>query len=102
MCNPEYDLSDILVQKFTSDYFLSLKSKIDSLGKKELQTILFMMLPSGELPYGWEKDELNISCNFDQSAFHRATTCTVTVPYGAKSLDGCILETINQKFKFTE
>lgn len=88
MCNPEYPLSEIMVQKFSDDYFLSLKSKIDALEVSEIQTNIYMMMPS-ELPYGWEKSELDISCNFDTSVFYRQSVCVITVPYGADSFDDC-------------
>lgn len=92
MCNPAYTLSDIMAQKFTNEYFMSLKSKIDNAETPKVSTDIYMMVPSNELPYGWEKDELNISVNFDQSVFHRHTQCIITIPYGATSLDECMIK----------
>ena len=49
---------------------------------KKLRIILTILLPSEELPYGWEKSDANISANFDLSAFYRHTALRVTVPVG--------------------
>ena len=92
MCNPIYTLSDIMTQKFTNEYFKSLKSKIDNAEMSNISTEIYLMLPSEELPYGWEKSELNISMNFDQSIFHRHTVCIITVPYGASTFDDCSIK----------
>ena len=89
MCNPEYTLSNIMTQKFTNKYFKSLKSKIDNAEMPKVSTEIYLMTPSEELPYGWEKDEMNISLNFDKSIFHRHTVCIITVPYGANSFNDC-------------
>lgn len=51
-------------------------------------TIHFMQ-PNEEIPYGWEKSELNISMNFDQSAFYRATVLTVEIPIGVMTAANC-------------
>ena len=92
MCNPEYPLSDIMVSKLSDDYFRSLKSKIDGATTSNCSAKIFMMLPSKELPYGWEKDEVTISLNFDLSIFHRRTAYIITIPYGADSIDECNIE----------
>lgn len=92
MCNPEYQLSDTMASKFSDDYFQSLKSKIDNKAPSKCSAQIFMLFPSEELPYGWEKDELNIKMNFDTSIFHRHTTCIITIPYGANSIDECDIE----------
>lgn len=92
MCNPEYTLNDIMAQKFTDEFFVSLKSKIDDTEIPKVSAKIYFMIPSEELPYGWEKDELNISLNFDMSIFHRHTACIVTIPYGADSFDECNIE----------
>lgn len=99
MCNPEYSISDVIHNFFDSEYFNVLKSKIDDLKKSNIETPniqaqIFMMLPDKDegIYYGWEKDELNIKQNFDTSVFHRMTQCTITVPYGAMSLEDCTIE----------
>lgn len=104
MCNPNYALEDVIDGVLDEQYFDSLKSrvdeKIDKLNQNadknisSLPTRIFMMLPSKEegILYGWKKDELNISLNFDTSAFHRMTQCIITVPYGAMSLEDCTIE----------
>ena len=89
MCNPKYDLNDVIVEKLSDEYLESLKNKIDDAEKPKLPTRIYMMIPSEELPYGWESSELNISMNFDTSIFHRQTECIIIVPYGATSLNEC-------------
>lgn len=89
MCNPQYTLSEVIEQKFTEQYFEALKLTLDDLGNPNIPTEVYLMIPSDELPYGWEKDELNISMNFDRSVFHRHTQYIITIPYGADSLDDC-------------
>ncbi len=100
MCNPEYTLSDIMAQKFTHEYFVSLKAKIDDTETPKEATDIYLMIPSNELPYGWEKSELNISTNFDQSIFHRHTVCIITIPYGANSFDDCNIRYRSQSGKW--
>lgn len=89
MCNPEYTLNDVIIEKLSDEYLESLKNKIDDVGNPRAPTRIYMMIPSEELPYGWEKSELNISMNFDTSIFYRQTECIIIVPYGATSLNEC-------------
>ncbi len=96
MCNPEYTLSDIIAQKLIDQYLISLKSKIDGAETPHAPTEIYLMTPSDELPYGWEKSELNISLNFDRSVFHRHTVCIITIPYGSDSFDDCRVTYRNQ------
>lgn len=58
----------------------------------EHSIMLYFLLPSKELPYGWQKSELNITMNFDHSAFYRNTKVLVTVPVDAKTVDDCLIE----------
>ena len=92
MCNPEYTISDIIALKITDEYIESLKLKSYTPERSDMPIIIHLMKTSDELPYGWEKDELNIAMNFDQSVFHRHTMCRITIPYGAVSADDCTIE----------
>ena len=91
MCNPEYEFSDILNFKLTDEYIESFKLK-SYISETPNTICIYMMIPSEELPYGWEKNEFNISVNFDLSIFHRHTMCIITIPYGADSLEDCSIE----------
>lgn len=92
MCNPEYTLPDIIALKFTDEYFKALKSHIDGAESSHAPTTVYMMFPSEDLPYGWEKSELNIVMNFDQTIFYKHTTCVITIPYGANAFEECSVE----------
>ena len=92
MCNTHYSISDVIAHKFTDEYFESLKLMLESSDVLHVSAVVYMMLPSEDLPYGWEMDELNISVNFDQSIFHRHTKCIISIPYGASSIDDCSIE----------
>lgn len=96
MCNPEYTISDIIALKITDEYIESLKLKSYTPERSDMPIIIHLMKTSDELPYGWEKDELNIAMNFDQSVFHRHTMCRITIPYGAVSVDDCNIECLDK------
>ena len=96
MCNPEYTISDIIALKITDEYIDSLKSKSYTTERSDMPIIIYLMMPSAELPYGWEKSELNISTNFDHAVFHRHTMCRITIPHGAASTDDCVIEYCEQ------
>ncbi len=53
---------------------------------------IYFLQPNEEIPYGWEKSELNISMNFDQSAFYRAAVLTAEIPADALTAGDCIYE----------
>lgn len=92
MCNPDYVLADIIENIFTVEYFDLLQTNIDTLDTPTAQTIAYLMIATDEIPYGWEENELNISCNFDISIFHRNTICRIYIPYGASDIESCTIE----------
>ena len=89
MCNPEYTMEEIQEQIFTEETFASLKKHIDEGGFPVNPTRLYLVAPSDEIPYGWEKSELHISTNFDQAILRQQSLYMIDVPYGAKSLKKC-------------
>ena len=92
MCNPNFSITDIIENAFTDEYFNSLKSRIDKANTPSAQTTVFLMNPTDEIPFGWEKSNLNISCNFDASIFRQNTICRITIPHGALTLANCEIE----------
>ncbi len=92
MCNPDYTLTDIIENTFTTEYLGLLQTNIAAANTPPAQTTVFLMTPTEEIPYGWEKSNLNISCNFDLSTFHNNTICKIYIPYGASVIDSCTIE----------
>lgn len=92
MCNTDYTVADIIDNVFTDEYFVSLRKRIDNTETPSATATIYLILPSNEIPFGWEKSNLNIACNFDVSVFHRNTVCIVTIPYGAESLRECDID----------
>ena len=92
MCNPDYTVENIIENVITDEFLFSLQQRIDNSGKPKAAAVVYMMSPTKEIPYGWKKSNLNISCNFDISVFHRNTVCIVKIPYGAESLGECAID----------
>lgn len=92
MCNPNYKLTSIIKNTFTTEYLKSLQANIANANTPSAQTTVFLMTPTEEIPYGWEKSNLNISCNFDISVFHNNTICKIYIPYGASDINSCTIE----------
>ncbi len=92
MCNPDYSITTIIENIFTPEYFDLLRTNIATANTPPAQTTVFLMTPTKEIPYGWEKSNLNISCNFDISIFNNNTVCKIYIPYGAFDIDSCTIE----------
>ena len=92
MCNPKYTIETVIGNTFTDEYLNLLLSKVENADATPAQTIVFLMKPTEELPYGWEKSDLNIACNFDTSVFHRNTVCKIYIPYGSSDIENCIID----------
>lgn len=52
---------------------------------------IYFMYPSDELPYGWEKDYLNIASNVHTGIFYAHAEAVLTIPVGAKTFTECTL-----------
>ena len=76
----------------TNSYINQLRSDKLYLSQGEYPIKIHLISPSNELPFGWEKDELNIEMNFDQSVFYRNTHLIVTIPISANNFSDCKLE----------
>ncbi len=58
-------------------------------GEKQIK--IYFMMPSEEIPYGWWKDEFNISCNFGTGKLDMHTVLILTVPVASESFEDCEL-----------
>ena len=83
----------IIIKNIIDDEFIT------SLRNEELYNefgehpiMLYFLLPGKELPYGWQKDAINIMMNFDKAVFYRNTKVLVTIPVNAKTIDDCLIE----------
>lgn len=50
-----------------------------------------LLLPTEELPYGWQKSYLDISCNIQFSVISNAERAKLIIPTGASNLNECEL-----------
>ena len=92
MVNPNKDSQSVIYEIFTDSFISEIIAKMKDTGFGDHPIKVYLIYPSDDLPYGWNKSELNISCNFDLSVFHQNTYCTVTVPFAAESINDCTLE----------
>ena len=53
---------------------------------------IYLVSSSDELAFGWEKNELNIEMNFDQSVFYRNSHIVVSIPLSAISFSDCTVK----------
>ena len=95
MVNPHKSKEAILEEIFTESFIKDTITRFGNTGYGEHVIRVYMISPSEELQYGWEKSEGNISANFDQSVFHRNTYCIVTISFHAKNLQECTIENLN-------
>ena len=92
MVHPQKTGESSIGEIFTEDFIRDTITKFENTDHGTYPIQVYLIAPSEELPYGWEKSELNISANFDQSAFHRNTYCRVTIPFDAETLQECAIE----------
>lgn len=66
-----YTETYILESLITEEFISQCVKKAQSLDFGNYPIKVYILIPSKEIPYGWQKSNQNISTNFDQSAFYK-------------------------------
>ncbi|MBQ3614890.1 MAG: hypothetical protein II993_02680 [Anaerotignum sp.] len=102
MLNDEKNNTDGLPACFDDTFVVDTAAEMYATGFGEHPIVVYMLWPCEEIPYGWQKSELNISMNFDFATFHQNTIWLLTIPRGATTLEECVWEEYKAAYKNPE
>lgn len=89
MANPDFLSQDNLEEVLTDTYITKTTARAEQAMSAPVPTCVYIVYPTEEIPYGWEKDELNFSMNFDKAILNQNSICTVVVPPHAVTFSDC-------------
>lgn len=89
MANPDFISQDNLEEVLTDTYITKTTARAEEAMSAPVPTYVYIVYPTKEIPYGWEKDELNFSMNFDKAILNQNSICTVVVPPHAVTFSDC-------------
>ena len=75
----------------TEEYIYSMNNSELHKNHGSHPTDVYLVSSSDELKFGWQKSDLNIEMNFDQSIFYRNSHIIVSIPMSARNFSDCAI-----------
>ena len=86
----EFEELELWAQKIITEEYIKALKDSDTFQKHGAHsTNVYLVSASNELAFGWQKSELNIEMNFDQSVFYRNSHIVVSIPLDATAFNDC-------------
>ena len=86
----EFEELELWAQKIITEEYIKALKDSDTFQKHGAHsTNVYLVSASNELAFGWQKSELNIEMNFDQSVFYRNSHIVVSIPLDATVFNDC-------------